>query len=344
MAKNDDRKSTCTKATRGGCSFEQLYNGECYYVCDRECLVHVTQLDTLQKAEDKLTEKIDTLFQDLRIQTGKEIKMFYIGKTFVQANQKYTKLNQLKPDSWRKGGISSRWNDHRKEEYGRDGMIVIAVITRDQVPEGAASKVKQELYTLALEQRLLHYYQITKGDERLHNETFTSGGTDKKGSAGYALYVAFSLSEDEEERNIHEQENDEVTDNVDDTVLSLCSSNQQDNMEIQHEDTVLIPEAQETMSLETRNTTEEIHQSTNTQDRCTSTDDVVFVKYSPPPPSPPPPPKRRKTKNVNDIALSILQEKQPQIQKHKNDATKARKQKSLKLNKQSKRSAVYTYK
>ena len=44
-------------------------------------------------------------------------------------------------------------------------MIVIAVITRDQVPEGAASKVKQKLYTLALEQRLLHYYQITKGDE-----------------------------------------------------------------------------------------------------------------------------------------------------------------------------------
>ena len=91
-------------------------------------------------------------------------------------------------------------------------------------------------------------------------------------------YVAFSLSEDEEERNIHEQENDEVTDNVDDTVLSLCSSNQQDNMETQHEDTVLIPEAQETMSLESCNITEEIHQSTNTQDRRTSTDNVVFVK------------------------------------------------------------------
>ena len=91
-------------------------------------------------------------------------------------------------------------------------------------------------------------------------------------------YVAFSLSEDEEERNIYEQENDEVTDNVDDTVLSLCSSNQQDNMETQHEDTVLIPEAQETMSLESCNITEEIHQSSNRQDRRTSTDNVVFVK------------------------------------------------------------------
>ena len=55
-----------------------------------------------------------------------------------------------------KGEISSRWNDHREEEYGKDGMIVIAVSTRDQVPTTRASKVKQELYTLALEQRLLH--------------------------------------------------------------------------------------------------------------------------------------------------------------------------------------------
>ena len=229
--------ATCTTETRGGCSFDQLCRGGCrYYVCDRGYLVHITQLDTLEKAEDKLVENIENIFQDLQTQREKKITKFYIGKTFVQANQKYPKLNPLNPGSWRKGGISSRWNDHRKEEYGRDGMIVIAVITRDQVPTTAASKVKQELYTLALEQRLLHYYQITKGDERLHNETFTSGGTDKKGSAGYALYVAFSLSEDEEE----------------------------------------------------------IHLSTNTQDRCTSTDDVVFVKYSPPPPSPP---KRRKTNN-----------------------------------------------
>ena len=52
-------------------------------------------------------------------------------KTFVQANQKYQKLNPLNPSNWRKEGISSRWNDHRKEEYGKDGMIVIAVITSD---------------------------------------------------------------------------------------------------------------------------------------------------------------------------------------------------------------------
>ena len=325
MAKNDDKKSTCTTATRGGCSFEQLCNGESYYVCDRECLVHVTQLDTLQEAEDKLTEKIDTLFQDLQIQTDKEIKMFYIGKTFVRGNKKYKRrVNPLNPLTWRKQGISSRWGEHKEKEYGEDGMIVIAIITRDQVPGGAASKVKQELYTLALEQRLLHYYQITKGDERLHNDTFTSGRSDMEGSAGYALYVAFSLSEDGEERNIHEREKDEVTDSVDDTVLSLCSSNQQDNMETQHEDTVSIPEAQETTSLETCNITEEKHQST---------------KYSPPPPSPLPLPKRRKTNSIDEIAISILKKKQPQ---HEKDATKARERKALKLNRQSKR-LLYTH-
>ena len=75
---------------------------------------------------------------------------------YAQANQKHQKLNPLNPGNWMKGEISSRWNDHREEEYGKDGMIVIAVSTRDQVPTTRASKVKQELYTLALEQRLLH--------------------------------------------------------------------------------------------------------------------------------------------------------------------------------------------
>ena len=210
MAKNDDKISISTTATRGGCSFQQLCNGESYYVCDGVCLEHITQLNTIQEAEKTLTEQIDKLFQDLKIQRERDIKMFYIGKTYVQCNKKYKGVNPKNPLTWKKDGISSRWNDHRKEEYGRDGMIVIAVITRDQVPITAAPKVKQELYTLALEQRLLHYYQITKGDERLHNDTFTSGGIDKKGSAGYALYVAFSLSEDEEERNIHEQEKKET--------------------------------------------------------------------------------------------------------------------------------------
>ena len=93
-------------------------------------------------------------------------------------------------------------------------MIVIAVITRDQVPlRETEPAVHQEDYTLALEQRLMHYYKITKGDKRLANKTFTSGGADKKGSAGYALYVAFSLKKNETEETEGEVTDDHTGDN-----------------------------------------------------------------------------------------------------------------------------------
>ena len=248
MAKKNDKQYT---ATYGGCSFEQLCNKECNYVCDRECLVEVTQQDTLLEADDKLITNIDRLFQVFQTRRGKEITMFYIGKTYVRWNKKYKRnVAPLDPLTWNKTGISKRWGKHKENIYGKGGMIVIAVITRDQVPTTAASKVNQELYTLALEQRLLHYYQITKGDKRLQNDTFTSGRSDMEDSAGYALYVVFSLSEDGEERNIHEQENDEVTDSVDD---------------------------EQTTSHKTSNITEV---STNAQDRCTDDDDIAWM--SPP--------------------------------------------------------------
>ena len=183
-----------TATTRGGISFDQLCRGDqSYYVCDKECLVHdISNEDTLQEVEDKLVKKIDENFQMIQISKDAQIEKFYIGKTYVQIasiNGRYrmTALNPTEPKTWRRKGISSRWGDHKKEAYGKDGMVVIAVITKDQVPKGDRV-IDQELYTLALEQRLLHYYMITKRDTRLDNETFTSGGTDKKGSAGYALY------------------------------------------------------------------------------------------------------------------------------------------------------------
>ena len=216
---NNDRRTYVTAATRGGMSFDQLCRGEDpYYVCDRECLVDITHRDTLETAEKKLVEKIENLFLDLQIQKDVKINKFYIGKTYVpkSKSKKIKKLDEFNPKTWRKEGISSRWSDHRANDYGKDGMIVIAVITRTQVPrkrerntENVTTKLNSELYTLALEQRLLHYYKITKGDDRLDNDTFTSGGTDKKGSAGYALYVAFSCIE-----------NTDVENNVESGILS----------------------------------------------------------------------------------------------------------------------------
>ena len=211
----DSRSHISVATTRGGITFDQLCRGDQpYYVCDKECLVHdITHTDTLQQVEEKLVRKIEELFTEIEIQREAKIKKFYIGKTYVQKAKRSKTVDPVNPTSWRKAGISSRWGDHRKEDYGKDGMMVIAILTKDEVPRQEDVRViGQELYTLALEQRLLHYYKITGNDARCDNDTFTSGGADKKGSAGYALYVAFSLeeNEDNDEQNEFREEEESI--------------------------------------------------------------------------------------------------------------------------------------
>ena len=225
-----------TATTRGGMSFDLLCRGDVpYYVCDEECLVHITHEDILHTAVKKLVKKIEDIFTDLQIQKDAKVDKFYIGKTYIQT---WTgrKMNPLNPNTWTKKGISSRWGDHKEEDYGRDGMIVIAVITRDQVPlRETEPAVNQEDYTLALEQRLMHYYKITKGDKRLANKTFTSGGADKKGSAGYALYVAFSLKKNETEETEGEVTDDHTGD--DSTDLQVLDKPQQPEVNYPQDET-----------------------------------------------------------------------------------------------------------
>lgn len=177
-----------------GCSFYELCKGESNYVCDPGCLVELTEDYKLEKAEKKIIKKIDDIFKRMKLRTKRKVKRFYIGKTHVEKNKRLQgrRFNPRDPESWKKEGISSKWGIHREEEYGRDGMIVVAVITGEQVPIGV--DIDHEQYTLALEQRLLHHYKITEKDKRLHNKTFASNAVDcdYKDSPGYALYVAFS--------------------------------------------------------------------------------------------------------------------------------------------------------
>ncbi len=252
-----------TATTRGGISFDQLCRGDqSYYVCDKECLVHdISNEDTLQEVEDKLVKKIDENFQMIQISRDAQINKFYIGKTFVQiaSINGHRTLNPTEPKTWKRKGISSRWGDHKKEEYGKDGMVVIAVITKDEVPlhQNGDRVIGQEHYTLALEQRLLHYYKITRRDTRLDNETFTSGGTDKKGSAAYALYVAFSLEPEANEDNsciqneTREDESVEIDPNESNQVMD--TDNLQHTSLVRPPSTVSLPQSTVSIAQSTSN-------------------------------------------------------------------------------------------
>ena len=45
------------------------------------------------------------------------------------------KFDPMEPYTWKKNGISSRWGCHKKTEYVRDGLIVLAAVNKDAVPQ-----------------------------------------------------------------------------------------------------------------------------------------------------------------------------------------------------------------
>ena len=50
-------------------------------------------------------------------------------------------------------------------EYCRDGLVVLAAVIKDAVPQQCRHEVHQEQYALALEQMLLHHYKLDIGDK-----------------------------------------------------------------------------------------------------------------------------------------------------------------------------------
>ena len=198
-----DSGSIRSATTCGGVDFDELASatGDPSYAF-RLYTEKGDELSAPRTAVDRLSSWLDTTIQDIECQSEKRVRKFYIGKTYSQRHKKRN-YNKNDPTTWRKAGISSRWRTHRKEEYGKSGMVVLTVITRDRVPKGAIKSFKnQQLYALALEQQLIMHYAYERGDERLANETINPGKwkTDEgggeneiTGAIGYPIYMAYAL-------------------------------------------------------------------------------------------------------------------------------------------------------
>ena len=123
-----------------------------------------------------------------------KLEYFYIGKTHVRKRKNAPSFDHMNRATWNlAGGINGRWRSHRDTEYGRDGLVVLTVITKQAIhPDVCRNKPKfhQEDYALALEGRLI---QDCLGDPRLYNETLERGRRDRNRSIGYALYMAFKV-------------------------------------------------------------------------------------------------------------------------------------------------------
>lgn len=231
--------SISSTTTRGGCTFEMLCNGSVQsYACDN--LVDITRTEDIEHAVRIISKHLDRCVQSIETERGK-LKQFYIGKTHVRKKKgkRAKRFNHMTRPTWRlAGGINGRFKEHRDAGYGRDGLVVLTVVTKEAIDTDIRRNkpnLHQEDYALGLESRLIQKYM--KNDPRLANNTLATGGRDRSPSVGYPIYMAFEVEDSEtsdsedstSESTATDQASDEDSDKDSDEVSDLSNPESDEN-------------------------------------------------------------------------------------------------------------------
>ena len=168
-----------------------LLNWQPHYVLD--CATVVTY-QNLFGAGEQVRKNIYKQMIEIEIMTGRRVIEMYIGKTFIRqlANSAFDPGLSA---TWRlANGINGRYRYHLKQSYGRSGLVVVGVVTSNSIISEVGITRTHEDDALLLEGYLIKQFMLSHGD-LLANKGTTLGRKDGGQSIAYAIYVAFTLSE-----------------------------------------------------------------------------------------------------------------------------------------------------
>ena len=124
--------------------------------------------------EENLVEHVKDTIHILESRFEEKIELMYIGKTYADVHGET--FDRLDHNTWDRTGINDRWSGssgHKGKYYAKDGMVVLCAFTKDDLPTG--SRRSHEYLALAMEQRLIHHFQIFDTDKIAVNQTFNAG-------------------------------------------------------------------------------------------------------------------------------------------------------------------------
>ncbi len=160
--------------------------------------------------QKQILEKLYNTLEIIEANKKRKVLKYYIGKTYVSKRKKnssgFRTFNNMNPHTWKMKGITSRFNYHSKQSYGKDGMVVLGAVNMSHVPAICEETERQEDYALALEQATINHLRFNKGDKRCANSTSNEGRRkqDTKDNnfnktEGFVVYMAFTLEEQSKE-------------------------------------------------------------------------------------------------------------------------------------------------
>ncbi|KAK3098229.1 hypothetical protein FSP39_017409 [Pinctada imbricata] len=169
---------------------------------------------SFEEAVSRLISGVKSTIRDIEIQ-GNTVKEFIIGKSFVK--QKIgVRFRPDKPTTWTlSNGINGRWRYYNSIDYS--GLVALACVERDMIPDSIKQNIRftftdedddhkkkqefvvdQQLYTLALEQRLIQHFMLIEPDERLRNHSLDTGRKSEGQYKGGIIYLAFKMGSSDE--------------------------------------------------------------------------------------------------------------------------------------------------
>ena len=123
----------------------------------------VSDQHNMAQSINSIANEIIASIRFIKERSGREVKRFYIGKSNIRKIGR-TPFDCKNPDTWRTDAIETRYRDHCRREYGRSGLLVVAVVTRESIPaeclEGGYVN-SAERYVLKLERSLIKRFSET---------------------------------------------------------------------------------------------------------------------------------------------------------------------------------------
>ena len=189
------------------CTYEDLYTrARRGYACrhqmpaDIRGLRHQMPADirglSFDHARNELIECVRTCICTLQDRSGWTVTKFHIGKAYVNEKQDVP-LDPQDSSTYMKDGISRRWGKYQNKDYGRNGMVVLTIVTADAVPQDR-QPLHQEDYTRELKRALVNYFMATRPyNVRIANNP-PKWKQSSRDSPAYALCMAYSLKVQEE--------------------------------------------------------------------------------------------------------------------------------------------------
>lgn len=177
--------------------FEELCSGKIGYALDSPFRTYIEN-ETISEATKIVGQQIKELFESIEKSAKKEIVEFYIGKSHIRKRARGV-FNPKQSGTWKLDhGINARYSDHVGNSYGKNGLVVVAVVDAKSIPDDCKVDgyiTHQEEYALILERRLIQKFQKDdKWGSMLANKGTDPGRSDGQRSKGYVVYIAFALA------------------------------------------------------------------------------------------------------------------------------------------------------